>query len=223
MTASPAAAAAPAGLRSVLVPGSPLNRWLTTVARVALGLVLITAGWLKISNPDEAVKAVQAYRILPYSLTHAFGYGLPLLEILIGALLVLGLFTRVAAIAGGVLMVVFIAGIISVWVRGLSIDCGCFGGGGTIDPAGRASRYSAEIARDLLFLGLASWCAVFPRSRLSLDALLLGPATVDVPGPDTYDDDLTDDDRLTAPHDRTNQPAPTDQTAGAAGRTEETH
>jgi uncharacterized membrane protein YphA (DoxX/SURF4 family) len=151
---------------------SSVQEWLTTLARVALGIVLLVAGSLKISSPDDAVRAVQAYRILPQGLTHAFGYGLPMLEILLGALLVLGLGSRWAAIGAGILMVVFIAGIISVWVRGLSIDCGCFGGGGTISPAGRNARYSAEIARDLLFLGLASWVAAFPRSRLSVDGLL---------------------------------------------------
>jgi uncharacterized membrane protein YphA (DoxX/SURF4 family) len=149
-----------------------VRQWLTTLARVVLGVVLLVAGWLKISSPDDAVRAVQAYQILPQGLTHAFGYGLPMLEILLGVLLVLGLGTRWAAIGAGVLMVVFIAAIISVWVRGLSIDCGCFGGGGTITPSGRNARYSAEIARDLLFLGLASWVAVYPASRLSVDGWL---------------------------------------------------
>ena len=57
-------------------------------------------------------------------------------------------------------------------MRGLSIDCGCFGGGGTTDPAGRAARYSAEIVRDLVFLGLAAWTASLPLSRLSVDGWL---------------------------------------------------
>src|SRR4029079_10722390 len=95
--------------------------------------------------PGAAARSGQAHRLLPYDLTHVVGYGLPLLEILVGVLLVLGLFTRPAAVVGGVLMVVFIAGIVSVWVRGLSIDCGCFGGGGEIGAAGRNGRYAAEI------------------------------------------------------------------------------
>jgi uncharacterized membrane protein YphA (DoxX/SURF4 family) len=203
------ATTAPTGWRRALVPGDQVQAWLTTAARVGLGAVLVTAGWLKISDPDEAVKAVQAYRLLPYGLTHVVGYGLPLLEILVGVLLVLGLFTRVAAVAAGVLMVVFIAGIVSVWVRGLSIDCGCFGGGGTIDAAGRNGRYAAEIARDLLFLGLASWIAVFPRSRLSLDGLLLGapPAdnspdidSPDIDGPDIDSPDSDEYDPIEEQH-----------------------
>ena len=172
MTASAPPAAPPRGLRTVVTPGSPAQTWLTTIARLVLGGVLVVAGWLKISSPDDAVRAVQAYQILPGSWTHAVGYGLPLLEIVIGLLLILGLGTRWAAIAAGVLMLVFIAGIVSVWVRGLSIDCGCFGGGGTVDPAGRAGRYAAEIVRDVAFLGLATWTALRPRSRWSVDGWL---------------------------------------------------
>jgi uncharacterized membrane protein YphA (DoxX/SURF4 family) len=152
--------------------GRPVQLWLTTVARVALGLVMVIAGLLKISDPDQAVRAVQAYQILPQSLTHIVGYGLPLLEISLGLLLLLGLATRLAAVFAGVFMLVFIVAVSSAWIRGLSIECGCFGGGGAIDPAGKNWRYLSEILRDLLFMGLASWIFVFPASRLALDRSL---------------------------------------------------
>jgi len=172
MSASAPPATPTRGLRATVVRGSPAQRWVTTLARLVLGVVLVVAGWLKVSSPDEAVRAVQAYRILPGGLTHPVGYGLPLLEVLVGLLLLLGLGTRWAAVAAGVLMVVFIAGIVSVWARGLSIDCGCFGGGGAVDPFCCASRYATEIVRDLVFLGLATWIAALPLSRLSVDGWL---------------------------------------------------
>ena len=53
------------------------------------------------------------------------------------------------------LLLVFIAGVISAAARGLSIDCGCFGGGGT-SQAGQTA-YTAEILRDLGFLVLAGY------------------------------------------------------------------
>lgn len=149
--------------------GTPAQLWLTTLARVALGLVMVIAGGLKISDPDQAVRAVQAYQILPQPVTHAVGYGLPMLEIVLGLLLLLGLATRAAAILAGAFMVVFIVAVSSAWARGLSIDCGCFGGGGAIDPAGKTWRYLSEILRDLLFLGLASWIAIFRLSRFAVD------------------------------------------------------
>jgi uncharacterized membrane protein YphA (DoxX/SURF4 family) len=137
------------------------------VARVALGLVLISAGGLKVADPNEAITAVTAYQILPDGLATLVGYGLPFFEIMLGLFLVIGLATRASAATAGVLMVVFIAAVSSAWARGLSIDCGCFGGGGaTENPA-----YLPEILRDLLFLGLACWLVIFPASLLAVDRL----------------------------------------------------
>lgn len=163
--------------------GRPTQAWATTAARLGLGAVMVTAGGLKISDPDQAVRAVQAYQILPQGMTHLVGYGLPTLEIVLGVLLILGLGTRVAAILAGLFMVVFITAVASAWARGLSIDCGCFGGGGAVGSAGKTWRYLSEILRDLLFLGLASWIAVFRTSRLAIDAML--PALT---GPAPHDD-----------------------------------
>jgi uncharacterized membrane protein YphA (DoxX/SURF4 family) len=131
--------------------------------------VLLSAGGLKMLDPQQAVRAVQAYQLLPPGVDQVVGYGLPLLEVALGILLLLGLAVRWTAIAAGVLMVVFIVGIISVWARGLSIDCGCFGGGGLVSATGKTWRYASEILRDLLFIGLASWLAVFPASRFAVD------------------------------------------------------
>jgi hypothetical protein len=60
-------------------------------------------------------------------------------------------------------------------VRGYSIDCGCFGGGGDISPEGRNLRYATEIGRDLLFMGMAAWLTVRPRSLWSLDREPVNP------------------------------------------------
>jgi uncharacterized membrane protein YphA (DoxX/SURF4 family) len=143
--------------------------WITTAVRVGLAVVLFTAGWAKFTEAPALQKlAVQAYQILPDSTTGAVGVGLPILELCLAAMLVLGFATRFAAGAAGVLMVIFIAGIISVWVRGLKIDCGCFGGGGaTKDP-----HYLREIFRDLGFLAMAAWIVVLPKSKLAVDRLL---------------------------------------------------
>lgn len=158
-------------MRWMLVAGSESQRWISTGARVGLGGVLLYAGVAKLLQPDEAVRAVQAYQILPPSVDDFVAYALPLIEVAVGVLLILGLGTRLAAWIAGLLMVVFIGGVASAWIRGLSIDCGCFGGGGEVPAAGKAWRYAGEILRDIGFLGLASWLVVFPISRLALDRL----------------------------------------------------
>ncbi len=72
---------------------------------------------------------MRAYRLLPESVVPVVGHGLPILEILVGLCLVLGLLTRVTAVVSGLLLLAFIIGISSAWARGLQIECGCFGGG----------------------------------------------------------------------------------------------
>ncbi len=141
-----------------------------TAARLVLGVVLLVAGLLKITSPAASARAVQAYQLLPFDLAASVGYALPVVEILLGILLAVGLFTRTTAILGGLLMAAFIAGIASAWARGLAIDCGCFGGGGTIEPA--QTQYPQEILRDAGFLACAGWLAVRPRTAYGLDRTL---------------------------------------------------
>jgi uncharacterized membrane protein YphA (DoxX/SURF4 family) len=153
-------------------PGRPTRSAATlllvsTGARLVLAGVFLVAGGLKVVDPQTAVQAVRAYQLLPPVLESAVGWGLPFLEIALGLLLAAGLFTRVAAAAAGVLLVVFIAGVASAAARGLSIDCGCFGGGGPVAPGETA--YAGEILRDLGLLVLAAWLVWRPRSRFSLD------------------------------------------------------
>ncbi len=139
------------------------------LARLVLGVVLLVAGGLKVTKPRASAIAVHAYQVLPYDVGTYVGYALPLVEIVVGLLLVLGLFTRVSAVAGTVLMVVFIVGITQAWARGLSIDCGCFGGGGEIGAS--QTQYPLEILRDVGLALCGAWLVWRPRSLLALDSM----------------------------------------------------
>lgn len=146
--------------------------WLGLVARLVVGGIFLAAGALKLPDPAASVANVRAYQVLPGSLVAPVGQLLPVVEVVIGLLLVLGLLTRSAAAAAAVLLVVFIAGIASVWARGLSIDCGCFGDGG-YDPDA-ASKYPWEIARDVGLLVACAFLVRFRPTRLSLDSRIFG-------------------------------------------------
>ena len=141
--------------------------WVSTCARAVLGGVFLIAGVLKAADPQASVAAVRAYQLLPGGLATAVGWGLPFAEIALGVLLLIGLATRVVAIATAALLLVLVAAVTSAAVRGLSIDCGCFGGGGPVPPGQTA--YGAEIARDVGLLVLAGWLVTRPESRLSLE------------------------------------------------------
>jgi uncharacterized membrane protein YphA (DoxX/SURF4 family) len=141
-------------------------------ARLILGVVLIVAGGAKVTSPAASALAVRAYQILPYDFAGYVGYALPVLELVLGLLLVAGLFTRVSAVLGGLLMLAFIIGIISAWTRGLSIDCGCFGGGGTIGAS--QTHYGTTVLRDVGLVACAAWLVLRSRTAYSLDHRLFG-------------------------------------------------
>lgn len=149
---------------------SSLDPWLSTAARLIVGVVLFLAGYLKFIEPfDLQFRAVQAYKIITdKQAIELIAISLPVLEMLLGTLLVLGLFTRISAWVSGAIFVIFIAGIASVWIRGLNIDCGCFGTGGATTAEGRNWRYGSEILRDIGLLLCCAWLVRFPRSRLAL-------------------------------------------------------
>ena len=137
-------------------------------ARLVVGGVWVVAGLLKLPDPAENVRAVRAYQLLPEAVVPMVGYVLPILELLVGLCLLIGLLTRVNAVLSSLLLLAFIVGIGSAWARGLEIECGCFGGDG--GPAeGAADKYPWEIARDAGLLALSVFLAWRPRTRWSVD------------------------------------------------------
>ena len=130
------------------------------------------AGSFKVVDPVQTRFAVRAYEVLPPGLVVPVATLLPLAELALGTLLLVGAFIRWAALVSGVLLVVFMIGMAQAWARGLSIDCGCFGGGGWV--AEDSTRYPQELARDVGLLALALWLLVRPSTALSADGLSAG-------------------------------------------------
>ena len=147
--------------------------WISTVARLGLAAVWIVAGSLKVSDLSASARAVNAYQLMPYDAAKVVGAVQPFLEIALGLLLLIGLAVRLSAGISALLLVVFIAGIVSAWSRGLAIDCGCFSKGGELG-AGQTPEYAWEIARDVGFLVLAGILLWRPWTRFSVDGLLMG-------------------------------------------------
>ena len=144
-----------------------LQPWLSLLFRLILGGVLLVAGALKVGNPQKSAMAVRAYEMLPISIANFLGYVLPWVEIGVGTLLIFGTAVKINAAIGGFTMFVFIIAIGQAWARGLSIDCGCFGGGGAVDPG--KTKYLEEILRDFALLLTAIYLYRFPKGRFSLD------------------------------------------------------
>jgi uncharacterized membrane protein YphA (DoxX/SURF4 family) len=141
-----------------------------TLARLGLAAVWLVSGSIKVSDLNQTYIAVQAYDLLPSDVVNVVAGALPFLELALGALLLAGLGTRLTAAVSALVLLAFIGAVAQSWARGLTIDCGCFGGGGQV--AAGDTQYPQEIARDLGFLVLAAWLLARPRTLLALDGWL---------------------------------------------------
>lgn len=143
-----------------------------TLARLGLAAVWLISGGIKAADSGQTYVAVRAYDVLPLDAVGPVAAVLPWLELALGLLLLVGLGVRAVAAVSVALLLVFVAGVAQAWARGLAIDCGCFGGGGAVDPD--ATAYGLELLRDTGFLVLAVWLVARPRTSAALDGILTG-------------------------------------------------
>jgi uncharacterized membrane protein YphA (DoxX/SURF4 family) len=123
-----------------------MKKYILHVVRIALGVVFLYAGIIKIADPAAFAGSVAAYQIMPYALNYLVAAVLPWVEALCGLLLVIGYRVRAASAIIIAMNLVFIVALGSTIARGLDIDCGCFRQGGE-----KTSAWVA-ILRDLVFL-----------------------------------------------------------------------
>jgi uncharacterized membrane protein YphA (DoxX/SURF4 family) len=102
----------------------------TWPVRAGLGVMFLFSSYPKLRDLAGFSLVVQQYGILPDPLVTPFAYALPFGEFLLGVMLLVGLFTRLAAFGGAGLMVVFIIAISYNLAIGNSPECGCFEVGG---------------------------------------------------------------------------------------------
>jgi uncharacterized membrane protein YphA (DoxX/SURF4 family) len=150
-------------------------QYLSLICRILLAVIFLIAGGSKIVHPWVFVHTVEGYRMLPGSLARPFGLALPWLEVLLALYLLVGLFTRLAAIVMGVVLVMFLFALGVQLAHGHTGDCGCvvgitnpiitaFVGGNTIGPF--------DLFRDGVLLAMTACIALVPQPILSVDRLL---------------------------------------------------
>ena len=109
-------------------PGCVVARGIATLARLALGALFIFSGVVKLNDPQAFAFAIKGFKLVEsHTLISQATFSIPWTEILIGVLLVLGLWTRAAAGAMLVMLVVFTGAVVSVIARDIDTTCGCFG------------------------------------------------------------------------------------------------
>jgi uncharacterized membrane protein YphA (DoxX/SURF4 family) len=136
--------------------------------RLVLGGLLLVAGATKLTNRPAFYEAVADYDVLPSALARPFAFLMPLVEVTLGVLLLLGLFTVPAAALAVPLFGSFSVAIGVNMLRGRHFDCHCFG-------SAQSDRIGwPAFLRSLLLAGTALYVA-FGASRFgALDAAVFG-------------------------------------------------
>ena len=108
-------------------------RALALVLRIALGAIFVYSAWSKLKDSWALfAMAVDSYQVLPLWGVQLVARTLPWVELLIGVLLIVGRWMRVASVACSLLLLLFFVLIIRAHLKGLEINCGCFGPGEVI-------------------------------------------------------------------------------------------
>ena len=139
------------------------------VSRVALAAIFIYAAWTKLKAPWFIFAAnIDSYRLLPSSAVIFVAHTLPWFELFLGVLLLIGFRVKWVAIVCGLLLGGFWLGMLRAYLKGMDIDCGCFGPGEAIGPL--------TLARDFLMVALTAfvWWAAGARRAQSTPAAPAG-------------------------------------------------
>jgi uncharacterized membrane protein YphA (DoxX/SURF4 family) len=108
-------------------------RAVALVVRIALGAILVYSAWSKLKDSWALfAMAVDSYQVLPLWGVQLVARTLPWVELLIGVLLIVGRWMRVATVACSLLLLVFFGLMVRAHLKGMEINCGCFGPGEAI-------------------------------------------------------------------------------------------
>jgi thiol-disulfide isomerase/thioredoxin/uncharacterized membrane protein YphA (DoxX/SURF4 family) len=124
------------------------------ILRLFLGGIFIVASLFKIPHQVEFIGVVSSYGILPTNLAEFYGLVLPWVELTIGILLVLGLFSRLVSVLSMALTLTFVTANIYAIGWGTATNsglCGCFG---TIIPLNHSGSLTVDTAMMLAAIPL---------------------------------------------------------------------
>lgn len=131
------------------------------LARLSLGVYMLIAGWNKMTGDGLSAFVNGGFKSLtpswlPWSLAQPYGYMLPILELLTGLALVLGLFTRIAA------------GIMTLMLLSIAIA--------VVSARGITGGASGSFHHSIIMATFAFVLAIVGSGRLALDPLYFGGA-----------------------------------------------
>lgn len=141
------------------------------LSRFIIGGIFLTAGLAKISDPVAFLITLRKFELLPDMYARFLAVYLPWLEFVLGLFILLGIMHRAGSLVLAFLNAVFGVAILSVILRGMEIDCGCFGLLGDVLNLPDMADMKAVI-RNAVFIGVCMAVYFPPKTVFSLEGYL---------------------------------------------------
>lgn len=119
-------------LKKKLTHAEFLPTWVGTLLAGSLGTVFLLSGIGKLVDLDGFINVIPAYINLASPLVEITATLVTVLELLLGAALILGILRSYASLLSFFFLLCFTVALAIVIHRGLDIDCGCFPGLGKV-------------------------------------------------------------------------------------------
>ena len=137
------------------------TRWIEMTARLLLGIIFIYASYHKILAPEEFAKIVYGYGLFPSVTINLIAIIIPFIELVTGIALIIGIYTRPAAIIVIGMLSAFIIAISINIIRGHEFDCGCF----SSDTSQAANSAWQTLGRDIIFMMLGIYIFAYGQKK----------------------------------------------------------
>lgn len=103
------------------------NTYVLWITKVFIGLIFVLSGIEKIADPAGFSDAIANYKLIPNFVINFFAISIPWIELVSGILLIFNQYIKENAFIYISLMSIFTIMVLIAVLRGLDIDCGCFG------------------------------------------------------------------------------------------------
>jgi uncharacterized membrane protein YphA (DoxX/SURF4 family) len=144
---------------------------LSFVFRIIIGGIFLISGLAKISDPIRFMLTLREFRLFPEIIIPFTVIYIPWLEFILGLFILVGIMHRTASLILSCLIWSFTLAIASVILRGIEIDCGCFGLFADMLKLPDMANYKAVI-RNVILLGICFSIFKIKKTHFSLEGYI---------------------------------------------------
>ena len=138
------------------------------IFRIIIGGIFLVSGLAKISDPIRLIFTLRDFKLFPEIIVPFTAIYLPWLEFILGLLIIVGLLYRTSSLMLAFLNFAFMLAILSVIIRGIEVDCGCFGLLADMLKIPDMADMKAVI-RNMLFIGMCFYISRAKKTMFPLE------------------------------------------------------